>query len=290
MKFIAGKKDFVEDKRDLISSNYLGAVTPPQIFTAPNLSWGMLGNDKYGDCVLAGADHEQMVFANEGGSSVSFTAANALADYGAITGFDPKTGKGDNGTEPRDAMKYRVSTGMIDANGKRHKIDAYMQVDLSQNNEVEKCVYLFDMVGIGIQFPDSAMKQFNAGQPWTVVAGASIEGGHYVPIVGYDETYYYCVTWGQIQKMDKAFYNKYCDEAWVVLSEEMLKGGKTLEGFDLATLKADLAAINTVDPTPTPSPSVDVAGALVLLKQADKLTVAKKMHSLIEQAITKLGG
>jgi hypothetical protein len=36
--------------------------------------------------------------------------------------------------------------------------------------------------------------------------------------------------------MTSQFYKTYCDEAWAILSPEMLKTGKSLEGFDLAQL------------------------------------------------------
>ena len=97
---------------------------------------------------------------------------------------------------------------------------------------------------MGIQVPASAMQQFEEGQPWTNIGDKNIEGGHYVSAVAYDGDFFYVVTWGKIQKMSMDFWRAYGDEAWVSLSEEELtKAGKTLEGFDLAQLKADLKAI-----------------------------------------------
>jgi hypothetical protein len=44
--------------------------------------------------------------------------------------------------------------------------------------------------------------------------------------------------------MTPRFYKKYCDEVVAYVSEEALTtGGKTLEGFDLAQLKADLSTL-----------------------------------------------
>jgi len=130
-----------------------------------------------------------------------------------------------------------------------------------------KCLwqlYLFSAVGIGTNFPSSAMDQFNQGEPWTVVNDSEIEGGHHVPIVGYAQ-YLYCVTWGQIQKMDIEFFKIYCEETWAILSTEFLNSqGLSPEGFNLAQLQADLAAVTNTpalspQPTPalTPSPTPD---------------------------------
>jgi hypothetical protein len=88
------------------------------------------------------------------------------------------------------------------------------------------------------------MQQFQAGQPWTLVPdwqNQSIEGGHAIPILGYDEQWMYCVTWGAVQEMAWDWWSAYGDEAWVVLSEEYEKAGHPIEGIDVATLQADLA-------------------------------------------------
>lgn len=86
------------------------------------------------------------------------------------------------------------------------------------------------------------MDQFNAGKPWSVVPGPAPTGGHYIPLVAFRKNLE-CVTWGRIQQMTPQFFKTYCDEAWAILSPEMLKAGKSLEGFNLAQLQADLKAV-----------------------------------------------
>jgi hypothetical protein len=143
---------------------------------------------------------------------------------------------------------------MLDANNNRHKIGAFLALDQTNINEVLEAAYLYSAVGIGIYVPDSAQKQFQDGQPWTVVEGANIEGGHYVPIMGADKDYLYIVTWGAVQKMDYNFFNTYCDEAWLILSPEFLNAqGDSPEGFDLAQLQADMNEIIS-KPAPKPEP------------------------------------
>jgi hypothetical protein len=44
--------------------------------------------------------------------------------------------------------------------------------------------YLFGAVGIGLQLPASALLQTEQGLAWDVVAETTIDGGHYVPLVG----------------------------------------------------------------------------------------------------------
>jgi hypothetical protein len=90
------------------------------------------------------------------------------------------------------------------------------------------------------------MDQFQAGQPWSLVTdwqNQGIEGGHAIPVLGYDDQWMYCVTWGAVQKMAWDWWSAYGDEAWVVLSEEYEQAGHPVNGIDVAALKADLATI-----------------------------------------------
>lgn len=250
-----GKLPATTDHRDLRLGAYLNAAklpTIPPIFghqaLFPAAGWGMLGNDEYGDCAWAGPAHETMLLTKLGGHPATFTTAGVLADYAAGTGFDPHAGPPgnnptDQGSNVRDVARYRQKTGIVDAHKTRHKIAAYVSVDPSNTSHVAAAMYLFEAAGIGIEFPTSAMDQFNNGEPWDVVAHASIDGGHYVPLVGKDMDFFYVVTWGKLQRMTRRFFAKYCDEVWAFLSNEDLTAGKSPEGFASAQLQNDLRAI-----------------------------------------------
>jgi len=241
---LAARKNSVEFRlRDYLAVSTL--PSPPTKTGHQNVSipWGMLGNDSYGDCVLAGAGHETMFWNREAGKTVNITTADALSDYTAITGFNPNDPNTDQGTDMQVAASYRRKTGIEDSVRTRHKVAAYLAITPGNKLEMKQAIYLFDAVGIGIQFPKSAMDQFNAGKPWSVVASSPIEGGHYIPAIGYDSKYVYIVTWGKVQKMTWSFFTRYCDEAIAYLSQEFLTGGKSPEGFDSATLNADLAKL-----------------------------------------------
>ena len=282
-----GKKPYIPSKKDLLYRNYRGTTLPPipKSFGHQSLvsNWGMLGNDTIGDCVIAGGDHETMLWTAEGSAEAAFTVANAISDYSTITGYNPNDPNTDQGTEVRTALQYRRNTGMIDASSNRHKIAAYLLLDQSNLlNELLEATYLFSAVGIGINFPTSAMDQFNNGQPWSVVQGSPIEGGHYVPVVGYDGAYIYCVTWGQVQKMTVNFLTTYCEEAWAILSQEFINGKQVSpEGFNLAQLQADLAAI-TGTPTPTPTPvtltSISVSPTILNITALSSGTITSTAH------------
>jgi hypothetical protein len=47
--------------------------------------------------------------------------------------------------------------------------------------------------------------------------------------------------------MTPRFLRRYCDEAWTYVSNENLRSGRNLEGFNLAQLKADLKALEAAE-------------------------------------------
>ena len=47
----------------------------------------------------------------------------------------------------------------------------------------------------------------------------------------------------RVKQMTWAFWQRYCDEAYCILSPDFLHAGKAPNGFDLAALKADLALV-----------------------------------------------
>jgi hypothetical protein len=209
--------------------------------------WKMLGNDQYGDCVWAGAAHEHMLLNKVvQHQDVAFDDTAVLGDYTAATGFDASDPSTDNGTDVHEALSYRRKTGIADAAGTRHKIGAYVALDPKDWQHLEQAAYIFGAVGIGFEFPASAMDQFNANEPWHPVAGSKIEGGHYVPVVGsvHAPDQATAISWARRQVFTKDFYEQYNDEAWVYITpEELRSDGKGLHGFDLTKLNSYLSAL-----------------------------------------------
>lgn len=247
MDYKLGKTPARPDAVTFRLTRYLTTLPqPPATFGHESLlgtNIGMLGNDQYGDCVWAGAAHETMLWGDEANRTIAFTDASVLSDYSAVTGFNPADPASDKGTDMAVAASYRRKTGVLDGAGARHKVAAYLAITKGDLSQTLTAAWLFSAVGIGIEFPQSAMAQFNAGQPWDVVPGSKIEGGHYVPVVGYDGTNLVVITWGKLQLMTPAFFTTYNDESIAYLSLEMLTGGQSLEGFNAAQLQADLKAL-----------------------------------------------
>lgn len=247
-----GKLPAKEDPRTLKLSVYdVDLPTPTKIFGFGSLyeNWGMLGNDKYGDCVFAGAAHETMMWNKlRGGTDVKMSTQNTLLDYSDVTGFNPQFPNTDQGTYVIDALHYRQHTGIRDAAGNRHQIAAYVELEPGNFDQAIQATYIFGAVGIGFMVPESIFEQWDNGEYWDVVndGNVPIVGGHYVPSVGSrnSSARITIVTWGRRWQMTRRFYERYVDEAWVMLSEEQIRAdGGGIHGLNIDKLREDLAAI-----------------------------------------------
>src|SRR5471030_1119123 len=99
-----GKSAPVHDPRTLMLANYINTATlppaPPQFYYGTDIgaaAWGMMGNDKIGDCTCAAAGHLIMEWTDANHNLVTPPDQDIISAYAAITGYDPVTGLNDNG-------------------------------------------------------------------------------------------------------------------------------------------------------------------------------------------------
>lgn len=268
--FQLGKQPATYDSRDIryadVRPTSVSLPTPPP----PSGGWGMdfsdwlmLGNGPCddgsiesgwaayqgaGDCAWAGPAHETMEACKNANRPVPpFTCLNVLQQYSAYSGYDLQTGAKDTGSNVRDVLKWRQTKGLTDSGGAAHKIGTYVALEPGNTQQLWEALWLFEAVGIGINFPNSAMDQFNQGKMWSVVPGATIEGGHYIPLVGHPvESVWTCVTWGKRQTLTATFLTTYCDEAWAYIDPERYTAvtGETPAGFTDADLEKYISVLS----------------------------------------------
>ena len=210
-------------------------------YKVPDDAWGMYGNDACGDCTCASKAHILMMMTAHTGKMFVPDPPDVIAMYSAISGYDPATGANDNGCAMTDVLDYMQTTGLSG-----HKILGWAAFDYTNVNRIMQCMYIFGAVDIGLNVPQSALDQFNAGEDWDVVANdGGLVGGHDVPYFGGGSRGKSCVTWAQNQKSTDAFDAKYWEEGYVILTQDWLDNADGLapNTFDLATLQTDLAAV-----------------------------------------------
>jgi hypothetical protein len=232
--------------------------------------WGMDGNDQYGDCTCADCAHQEMLRTANVGTIWIPSQLQVLALYAQFQGYtgDPSNlhaiesylANNDNGCDELTVIQYLTQHGWLG-----RKLNGSASLDPTQLDQLKWAVCLFGASRLGLNLPDSAMDQFNNGQPWDYVEGAQLDGGHDVPLVKYDASTYYVVTWGQLWPVTPAFMtakyddgSPYVEEAHAELALDWVNAkGTAPDNLDMDQLAADLSAIVDVTPpapTPTPTP------------------------------------
>jgi hypothetical protein len=231
---------------------------------------GMHLNDTWGCCTCAADANivQQQTFYG-GGTEAVIPDSAVLAAYEKVGKFNPSDGPpGENPTDQGAtvpaALAYLKKTGMTG-----HKIAAYGEVDVTEIAKIRTAIWEFGGVSIGLNLPNSAMTQFNAGKDWFVdTADESIDGGHCVYVCGYNANGFMLWTWDKLIYMDIGFWNVFVEEAWAPISKDWVNKttGEDPDGVNLVTLGAEFLAITgqnpfpaspSAAPTPTPSPAPD---------------------------------
>lgn len=210
-------------------------------YKVPPSLWGMLKNDTLGDCTCAAIAHMLMLVTAHTGTMVTPTEEDVVTAYAAVSGYNPQNGSNDNGAAITDVLEYWRTKGIAG-----HKIEGWAEVNHANIPAIKQAIYLFGGVDIGVQLPNAAMSQVNEGVAWDLVTNdGGIDGGHSIPNFGYGRDGTNCITWGKRQGMSWAWFAKYCDEAYAVITKDWINqaSGKTVSGFDLETLVADLNAL-----------------------------------------------
>lgn len=243
-QLLLGKLPARVDPRTLSLARYVDRTVLPappvelDLTTAVH-DWPMYGNDRLPDCTTAAAGHAVEAWtAAAAGTAVEIPEQAVVDAFEAVKIVDPATGE--EGAVELDVLKLWRSAGIGE-----HRIAAFAQVARSDHDLVRTGAWLFGGLYIGLQMPLSAQDQdvwdWNGRLDGPDAPGSW--GGHAVDVVAYDDAGLTCVTWGVLQKLTWAFWDRYCDECWCLVSTDFMSGGKTPEGFDLAALEQDLQLV-----------------------------------------------
>jgi hypothetical protein len=239
--FRRGKRPAKRDRRNLKFARLLFAPAKlPETYDFDKKHKGvptpMFGNDRLGDCVIAGRAHQTLRFErSEQKKNIRITNKDVVKEY------RKETGGPDTGLEVLGSLKLWRKRGW-QVGKTTYTIQAFSEVDRTNHRSVKQAIFLDIGVGVGLMLPESAMDQLDAGKPWDVVAGptgkAGPDDGHYVLVTGYTKKGLICVTWGAKQEMTWAFFDKYCDEAYAII--DAVNTPKKKKALNLVRLTAFL--------------------------------------------------
>jgi hypothetical protein len=234
------------DVRTLALSRYIDQAQlpdPPETIdlTQHVAEWPMYANDRIGDCATAAAAHMIEAWtAAAHGSAVEVTESAVLAAFDRVKIVDPRSGE--EGAVELDVLGDWRKRGVG-----RHRIGGFARVSASDHRLVRSAAWLFGGLYIGLQLPLSA--QYQETWDWNGVLTGDDRpgswGGHAVDVVRYGAAGLAIVTWGSLKEMTWSFWDRYCDEAYCILSRDFLDGDRAPNGFDLGALRADLELVTS---------------------------------------------
>ena len=245
VKFRMGKLPVRTDTRTLLLARYVDSTKlpkPPATYEATKhvAEWPMYANDRLGDCTCAAAGHMIEAWTGDAtGHDTEISERSVVSAFEAVKQVDPLTGE--EGAVELDVLNYWRKHGIG-----RHKIGAFAKVATYDHTLVKTGAYVFGGLYIGLSLPKTAQGQ--EIWDWTHSLSGNAKpgswGGHAVDVVGYDTKGLTVITWGRPQKMTWSFWDRYCDEAYCIISTDFLLAGKAPNGLDLNALKADLALVS----------------------------------------------
>jgi hypothetical protein len=238
-----GKHPPKQDYRTLRFSTYLSkALAPPPashdglkrvLANLPGKTvktlFPMDGNDKYGDCTIAGAAHAVTTYDG------LIADLNIMKEQDVLKVYFHLSGGNDTGLVELDVLNYWRKNAISGS-----KILAFVSLNPKNHVHVQQAILLFGGVYLGFQVQEKCLADFNAGRPWK--PGKLTHDGHAVFATGYDKKGVTVLTWGNKQQGTWAWWDECVDEAYALLPPQAADPNFAPE-FNLKQLKADLEAV-----------------------------------------------
>jgi hypothetical protein len=241
-----------------ILSNFLDRATswPPVNprgweYLVPPDKWGMNGNDVWGDCAEAMANHFIVSTSYNTDHPLSGTDQQVLNFYSAVTGFDPNAGPPEtNQTDQGTVLSHMLDvwktdgfpvTDLTTGSIVTHKILGYAACDITSWAQIRWVTDTFGGCLKGIQCPQSAQQDTSN---WTYVANSPIDGGHAILQDSQGGAGDKNISWGMVIPTTLEFELNYMTEAWAVVTESWLNAlGTSPSGLNLDGLLAALKEV-----------------------------------------------
>lgn len=200
--------------------------------------WGMDGNDSKGNCGIAGLNHGFRADAAlvKAKGYVPATAAQCLSYYAT---YDHNQ---DVGVVLSAYLTYVQKNKFYGST-----IEGFAPVGYSDIPTLQFCIANYGFAYVGINVTDAMMQACEGAtwQPWTqAMLSSPLDGGHCVILVGYDDEFLYCVTWGGVQKITYGAWHGMSDEAWAVITGTQVAANGDGRGVNLAALKSDISKLS----------------------------------------------
>ena len=209
---------------------------PPAKVAVPAFkNWGMLGNDQYGDCGVAGLEHGL-----EADATIVKVRETFPSDKQTIAYYLKYTNGQDSGVVLSDFLAYARKHGYY---GKT--VSAYAPVRVQDVPTLQTAIWMYGFAYTGVTVTAEMQKAFASNKPWDATAcSGPVIGGHCIPVVGYDDQFLYAVTWGEVQAISYSAWHRIATEAWAIITGEFEAAHGDGRGVSITALKQDLNRLN----------------------------------------------
>jgi hypothetical protein len=207
--------------------------------------FGMMLNDKIGDCTCAAFYHARQVWTfNAQRCEVTEPDRDVRRMYMESCGYVP--GLFDPGGVEQDVLHYLLTRGApIGPKGhQRDKLLAYVEVDPRHTIDVKSTIHECGVAYIGFPVPENVTYD---NPVWDYDPSARMTRyGHAVILAGYDEKSALAISWGKRFTMTWAFVTKFVDEIYAIADAAWIEAtGMTPAGLTLAELEEQMQALKT---------------------------------------------
>ena len=213
---------------------------------------GMMLNDTLGDCTCAAYYHAIQVWTfNTLQSIVTESDGDVEKLYEQACGYKPAQGGEGPGGNEQHVLTYILKKGAPfgPAGNQRHRIDAFVEVDVQNTDNIKRTIYDCGVAYIGFNVPQYIMPPGQNPLPvWDVnpTADNKIVGGHAVVLAGYNTAGAKVISWGSYYTMTWAFFAKFVDEAYAIADPDWISAKNTTPGgLSLQQLEQAMQALKT---------------------------------------------
>lgn len=207
--------------------------------------WGMLGNDEYGDCAVAGMLHGQEVWGLKAGRTpIPWTTNHCLSLYFEVNNVPPGPpgSQSDQGTDPNAMMQYWKNVGLPG-----HEIAGWATLDPASPH-IHRAIWEFGIVLYCMALPLAVQDE---GVHWSIKGtgpdwAPGSWGGHLVTGDSYTvDGHLGLISWGQLGDMTPQFLEAYGEMVLVPLSPDALNAVSHdgPAGFNFAKMRSDLPTL-----------------------------------------------
>jgi hypothetical protein len=260
----------------------------------------VLGNANYGDCVFAAGYHIIGCETANAGDPVKGDpqlSEWALADYSAVTGFDPSKPETDRGTDPATALDYWKAVGFRDGT----KLAGHVELNAANPLQLRQAVAITGNAFIAMDLPDewvAAIQGMAPGFTWDKAGAPNPNNGHMVMAVGYTADGLIIDTWGMLGLLTWAALAAYGTrkgggEVYSLLTPDQVSRAREIapNGLDWHAIVTAFDGIGgnvPVPPEPAPPPPAPTPapGCTVTLEQAIEWASAPFVHHVSPPHIT----